>query len=56
MYRRDAIGMLGETVDRAERLVELGFVWVDGELESVLEEDANRPDDPGRAAMLAATS
>ena len=56
MYRRDAIRMLGETIDRAERLAATGFVWVHGELESVMEQDTDRSDDPGRAAMLAPTS
>ena len=56
MYRRDAIRMLGETIDRAERLAATGFVWVHGELESVMEQDTDRSDDPGRAAMLASTS
>jgi uncharacterized membrane protein YccC len=56
MYRRDAIRMLGETIDRAERLATTGFVWVHGELESVLERDADQPEDPRRAAMLAHTS
>jgi hypothetical protein len=48
--------MLGETIDRAERLTTTGFVWVHGELESVLERDADQPEDPRRAAMLAHTS
>jgi multidrug resistance protein MdtO len=52
-YRRDAIAMLAQTIDRAERLAGEGFAWIDGKLESVLEQDAVQAGAPRRAAMLA---
>ncbi|MBM4007558.1 MAG: hypothetical protein FJ292_08410 [Planctomycetes bacterium] len=55
-YRRDAILMLAQTIDRAERLARFGFIWLDGKLESVTVQDSFRDDDARRAAMLAAES
>jgi multidrug resistance protein MdtO len=56
LLRRDAIGMLQSTIDRAERIQREGFVWIDGRLESVLERDAIEAEASRRAAMLAAAS
>ena len=53
-YRRDAIMMLAQTIDRGERLARLGFTWLDGRLESVTVRDGFDDDDARRAAMLAA--
>ena len=45
--------MLAQTIDRAERLAAGGFAWIDGKLESVLEQDAVQAGAQRRAAMLA---
>ena len=55
VYRRDAIEMLARTIDRSERLAAMGFVWVDGKLESVLELEAIEAGARQPAAMLTTT-
>jgi len=37
MYRRDALQMLVEGLERARRIIDEGFAWVDGALHSTLE-------------------